>query len=163
MLVLPEQQLTSGFCVAHLTPTGLRNTRILLALLRTRTVLGCATPESNAEVSCEERGERNSSGTRMNTSPETAAWAVSVCARRYGFAHAELNVPGPPRSQLPNDCHSMPVRGSDAALLSSPRPGRTIPSFFIRNCRVDRFMPSCAAAPVEPARTHLVCLRVCSM
>ena len=33
---------------------------------------------------------------------------------------------------------------------SSSRPGRTIPSFFIRNCRVARCSPSRTAAPLGP-------------
>jgi hypothetical protein len=62
--------------------------------------------------------------------------------------------------QLATDCHSKSARGCDAVAASSSRPGRTMPSFFIRNCRVDRFIPSRAAAPLGPPRTHLVSFSV---
>lgn len=41
--------------------------------------------------------------------------------------------------------------------------GRMIPSFFIRNCRVDRFMPRRIAAPRAPATTQLVSVSVATM
>jgi hypothetical protein len=39
--------------------------------------------------------------------------------------------------------------------------GRRIPSFFIRNCRVERFMPSRFAAPFGPAKHPLRLLDGC--
>jgi len=55
------------------------------------------------------------------------------------------------RFQLANEC-SLP-RARDAAAACS-WPGRTIPSFLIRNWRVDRFIASRAAAPLGPLRTQ---------
>jgi hypothetical protein len=43
------------------------------------------------------------------------------------------------------------------AIYKSPcGAGFMMPSFFIRNCRVDRLIPSRAAAPFGPATTHAV-------
>jgi hypothetical protein len=41
--------------------------------------------------------------------------------------------------------------------------GRMMPSFFIRNCRVDRFIPRRAAAPRAPATTQFVSVNVATM
>jgi hypothetical protein len=64
------------------------------------------------------------------------------------------------RNQLAKDSHPILARAWDVGPASSSRPGRTIPSFFILNCRVDRFIPNRAAAPLSPPTTHLTSFKV---
>jgi hypothetical protein len=54
-------------------------------------------------------------------------------------------------------------RGGYRSAICTYEPGRTIPSFFIRNCSVDRFIPSRVAAPRGPDSTHFVSFTVARM